>query len=407
MAEENPNIAILFSDVVGYAHVADLEKTVSIVHDEETRDLVRSLTHQHDGDWVHEVGDAVVCTFKSAVTATQCALEIQEGIVQEYQFRPRIGIHTADVGSLAGGTDAGRFADAVNVAAHVQELSERGGICLTGQVYEELRSNQALLDFEDLGQRKLENVDDPVQIYRISLPTESVTLSEFATERARIDATRSRIPTIAIWAAVIIALTVGWLLVRPTPEANVQLADATETDAGETVPDVAALQELSEADARAAAFSAVREKLLSLEGNSDFAARVWTIPDPVKDDTLYQIGVDANCACTALLFAIDGSADEISLLYPNPFHTDASIRAGETLEIPSSDEFSLRAVGGEGIDEILLIVADGPLELGFGSRQAWSATPDQAVRVAELETLFAAMETLEWDSAAAPLQIIP
>jgi len=408
MAEENREIAILFSDVVGYAHVTDLEKTAPIVHDQETRNLVRSLTKQHGGDWIHEIGDSVVCTFGNVVAATQCALEIQEAIAQESQFRPRIGIHIAGAESRAGDTDTDAFADAVNVAARVQELAERGGICLTGRVLEELRSNQALLDFEDLGERKFENVDAPVQVYRINLPTETVTLSEFATARDRPEAKRSRAPTIAIATAVIVALAVGWLFARSTPEGDAQPADARESVARAGVgPAAAPSPAISEAEVRAVAFAAVREKLLSLDGKSDFAARVWTIPDPVRDETFYHVGIDANCACTALLFAVDGSADEISLLYPNSFHTEGSIRAGEVLEIPASGEFSLRAVGGEGIDELKLIVVDGLLELGASPGEAWSATPAQAARVAELETLLAAMETFEWDSATAPLQIIP
>ncbi len=415
MAADNRKIvAILFSDVVGYAHVSDPEKTAPILHDEATRKLVRSLTQQYGGDWVHEIGDAVVCTFASAVAATQCALEIQQGIAAECEFRPRIGIHVGGVAFRPADIDTNLFSDAVNVAARVQGLSERGGICITGRVHEELRSNQALLDFDDLGEVSLDNVAAPTRVYRIELPMKSVTLSEFIAAKGRLVEKRSMVPTIVISIAVLIAVTIGWLLVEPAQEVTVERAESTgipesnRTDVGaEIAPDSAPVEEVSEEEVRAAAFATAREKLRRLDGTRDFAARVWTIPDPVKNDAVYHVGIDADCACTALLFAIDGSAHEISLLYPNPFHRDGSIQAGEVLKIPSSGEFSLRAVGGEGIDEMKLIVVDGPLALGVWSGVAWSATPEQTERVAELETFLATIETLEWDSAAAPLQIVP
>lgn len=414
MAQDTDKIvAILFSDVVGYAHVTDPDRTAPIVHDEETRNVIRAVTQRHKGDWVQEIGDAVVCTFSSAVAATQCALEIQQVIVEEFEFRPRIGIHVGDL--TTGAADAGKdvFGDAVNVATRVQALSERGGICITGRAHEELRSNQAFLDFEDMGDVSLEGVSAPVKVYRVSLPEKPVTLSEFATERERSDEKRSRVPVIVVSCAVLLALAIGWLLARSAPEGTAHVVEVgTEVETArpepvaEAVPESASSPQVPEEDLRVADFAAVRDRLLGLEGKSDFRPGVWTIPDPVKDNAVYRVGIEADCSCTALLFAIDGSADAISLLYPNPFHLDASMQAGEVLKIPSSGEWIMRAVGGEGIDTMTLIVVDGSIEFGVAD-EIWSATPDQPERVAELEALLAKIETLDWDAVSAPLQIIP
>lgn len=414
MAQDTDKIvAILFSDVVGYAHVTDPERTVPVVHDEETRNVVRAVTQRHQGEWVQEIGDAVVCTFSSAVKATQCALEIQQVIAEEYEFRPRIGIHVGDL--ALGAPDAGKdvFGEAVHVATRVQALSERGGICITGRIHEELRSNQAFLDFEDMGEVSLEGVRAPVQVYRVSLPEKPVTLSEFATERERPDEKRSSVPVIVVSCAVLLALVIGWLLARSAPEGTAHVVEAggevesaRPEPVAEAVPESAPAPQVPEEDLRAADFASVRDRLLGLEGKSDFGPRVWTIPDPVKDNTPYRVGIEVDCSCTALLFAIDGSADSISLLYPNPYHLDGSIQAGEVLKIPSSGEWIMRAVGGEGIDTMTLIVVDGSIEFG-GADEIWSATPDQPERIAELDALLAKIETLDWDAASAPLQIIP
>ena len=198
MARETRKIVgILFSDLVGDEYATDPERNASIVDAGKTGNLIRSLTEQHDGEWSQKIGNAVVCTFGSAVAATQCALEIQQGIAGETEFRPRIGIHVGDL--VFRTTDLGTevFGDAVNVVARVQALCEHGGICITGRVYEELRSNQAFLDFEDLGNRSLKNVNTPTQVYRIDLPKEPVTLSEFTTARDRPRARRSPPPSTA------------------------------------------------------------------------------------------------------------------------------------------------------------------------------------------------------------------
>ncbi len=438
-------VAILYTDVVGYAHVSDPERTVPIAYDEQTRNLVQSLTQQHGGNWLQALGDAAVCTFGSGVAAMQCAMEIQQRMAEECEIRPRIGIHAGDVVFQPTDVGTNEFFDAVNIAARVQALADHGGICITGRAHEELRSNQALLDFDDLGEVTLDDVDTPIQVHRIKLPASPVELSDFSPVRERPAERRSLLPMVVVGVAVLLAVAVAWLLTSSSPDEGELLSDATLDSGQDSAPDAvldaaldaapdsvldpaledaqvsdssldgSAVPEISLDAQQAAAFSAVRERLRSLHvntavgsaGRSDFSPRVWTIPDPVKDNSLYHIGIEANCNCNVLLFAIDGSADVISLLYPNPFDSEGSIQSGGVIKVPSSEQWMLRAVGGEGIDEIVLLVVDSPIEFGLSSDEAWSATPDEPERAAELETLLEAIETLGWDGAAAPLQIIP
>jgi len=447
MVQQTDDIAaILYTDLVGYAHASDPERTVSIAYDNQTRQLVETLTQQHGGHWLQALGDSAVCTFDSAVRAMQCAMEIQQRMADECDIRPRIGIHVGDVVFHANDVGTNAFFDAVNVAARVQALAESGGICISGRAHEELSAHHSMLDFDDLGEVTLEDVDAPVRVHRIKLPDtseesrEDVPAAFSEPSHPRPGQRDSRVPliSIAVLLAIALAIAVGWWFtasettepVADDGDAGVEVANETAEESGAEVATGDAAEsspgaveeseagsetdlEVSQQELELAAFGAVRDRLRNLPrrstppaaGRNDFSARVWTIPDPVKDNAVYHIGIEADCSCNALLFSIDGSSDAISLLFPNPFHTDGTIRGGQVQKIPSADEWILRAVGGEGIDEIVLIVADSALEFGGGD-EVWSATPEQTGRVAELDQLLEKIGTLAWDSAAAPLQIV-
>jgi TolB-like protein len=57
------------------------------------------------------------------------------------------------------------YGDGVNVAARLEGLAEPGGICISGKVYEEVR-NKLPTAFEDLGEREIKNISEPVRVYR-------------------------------------------------------------------------------------------------------------------------------------------------------------------------------------------------------------------------------------------------
>jgi len=404
-------VALLFSDVVGLARETDPERTAPVGYDQRSRERIRSIVERNHGDWLQEFGDAVLCTFASAAEAMRCALEIQRETAGESEFRPRIGIHCGDLAFQKSqiGTDA--FGAAANVAARVQAVAERGGICITARVRQELGSDRSKLDFEYLGEKSLKNVDVPIGIYRVEPPLQPLPLAEIAPAVVDPDGGVRWGLTLAVVAgAALLAFGAAELYVAISKDEPMRLAEAASGETppvGAGPPAAPVSPAIDEAPTPETAFAAVRRKLLTLEGKGGLAARIWTIPDPVKNDAAYQVGIETGCDCTALLFSIDGSTDAITLLYPNPFHPDASIRGGEALEIPASGEWIMRAVGGEGIDVIKLIVVDGPVELADLSEEAWSVTPTQTERIAELETLLASIQSQEWDAAAAPLQIVP
>jgi len=72
----------------------------------------------------------------------------------------RIGINVGDI--IIDGDDI--FGDGVNVAARVENECEPGGVCLSGNAFEQVRGKTTFA-FDDLGERSLKNIDRPVRLY--------------------------------------------------------------------------------------------------------------------------------------------------------------------------------------------------------------------------------------------------
>jgi adenylate cyclase len=100
----------------------------------------------------------------SAVDAVRCAVAVQEALAKEEQMRFRIGLHVGDV--IVQGDDL--FGDGVNIAARLEALAEPGGICISGAARDQIRGKLPYA-FEDLGERSLRNIAQPVHVYRVAV----------------------------------------------------------------------------------------------------------------------------------------------------------------------------------------------------------------------------------------------
>ncbi len=163
------------------------------------------------------------------------------------------------------------------------------------------------------------------------------------------------------------------------------------------------------------AFDRVRAQLLELEPASDTGARIWTAPDPVPSGENYRLAIQADCDCAALLFSIDGSKEEIALLYPNNHDPRMRLVAGEPLILPSpgaNPSYKLTAHGGGGEDTLKLMLFRGELEFPsdlafFITAQkrkslVWTASRGDRERLEELGRL---LEGEVWSTAQTPLRI--
>ncbi len=164
--------AIMFTDVVGYTSLSQQNESLALELLKQLRQLVRPLFSKHGGKEVKSIGDALLVEFSSALEAARCAYEIQLSIHESNEVRPlerklllRIGVHVGDVVSSEGDIHG----DAVNIASRVVSTAEPGGICVTPQVYDQIR-NKFAFPIVSLGKRDLKNVLMQTEIYKIILP---------------------------------------------------------------------------------------------------------------------------------------------------------------------------------------------------------------------------------------------
>jgi adenylate cyclase len=123
---------------------------------------------------VKTIGDSFLVEFGSALDATTCAVEVQNFLHDyntssrdEWKISLRIGIHLGDV--VHSENDI--FGDAVNIASRLQPLAEPEGVCISQQVYDQVRNKipQALVKLE---QHDLRGVRFPVDVYKVVMPWE-------------------------------------------------------------------------------------------------------------------------------------------------------------------------------------------------------------------------------------------
>ena len=159
--------AILAADVAGYSRLmgADEVGTLEALK-AHRRELIDPAIAAHKGRIVKTTGDGMLVEFASAVDAVTCAMSVQEKMAERNGSRSpphivfRIGINVGDI--IIDGDDI--FGDGVNLAARVENECEPGGVCLSANAFEQVRSKTGFT-FEDLGEKTLKNIDRPVRIY--------------------------------------------------------------------------------------------------------------------------------------------------------------------------------------------------------------------------------------------------
>jgi adenylate cyclase len=167
--------AIFSTDVKGYSRLMGEDEVATIRTITTYREVMATLIQQHRGRVVDSPGDNLLAEFASVVEAVQCAVAIQQELrVRNAELPPRrrmefrIGINLGDV--IAEGERI--YGDGVNIAARLEGLAEAGGLCISGTVYDQIKTRLAL-EYEDLGAQAVKNIAEPVRVYRVRLEPEA------------------------------------------------------------------------------------------------------------------------------------------------------------------------------------------------------------------------------------------
>ena len=166
--------AILAADVVGYSRLMGANESGTLAALDTLRtDFINPKVSEHQGRTVKLTGDGMLVEFPSVVNAVACATELQRGIrkrnagvPQDQRIEFRMGVNLGDV--IVEGGDI--FGDGVNVAARLESIAPVGGITVSQSVCDHV-GNRLGLTFEDMGERRLKNIERPIRVYSISIDT--------------------------------------------------------------------------------------------------------------------------------------------------------------------------------------------------------------------------------------------
>lgn len=171
--------AIMFTDIKSFSKKMSENEELAMqllrIHD----DTLKAIIEKYEGKIVKAIGDAFMVDFSSAVNAVKCATESQEafhaynaGKTDLEKIEVRIGVHLGDV--ITDGNDI--FGDGVNIAARIEAVAEPNRICISQDVYSQIKNKMQLKTFH-MGSISLKNIPEPVEVYEIlmdSIPEYSV-----------------------------------------------------------------------------------------------------------------------------------------------------------------------------------------------------------------------------------------
>ena len=161
--------AIMFTDIKGFSRKMGESETLTLKLLRDHNRIVRFLARKHRGRIVKGTGDGYLLDFDSAVEAVRCAMEAQERFLRYNSNKPdadqilvRMSISLGEVRVLGGDL----FGDEVNIAARLQGLAEPGGICITREVYDRVKSKLQIVAV-NLGLQELKNICNKVEVFKI------------------------------------------------------------------------------------------------------------------------------------------------------------------------------------------------------------------------------------------------
>ena len=213
--------AILAADMVAYSRLMEADEVATLARQKtHRRELIDPAMAKCHGRIVKELGDGLLIEFPSVVEAVQCAVEIQRAmpareanIPADLQIHYRIGINLGDI--IAEGEDI--FGDGVNIAARMEQLAPPGGICISGTVYDQLRST-VQVGYKALGEVRVKNITRPIRAYEVL--TDPARAGEVIESVPRAKALRRPVLAGLVLVTALLAVGVWWSIRLKDPPAG-------------------------------------------------------------------------------------------------------------------------------------------------------------------------------------------
>ena len=161
--------AILAADIAGYSRLMGEDDVATFRDLKGHQAVVLPLIGDFGGRIIDTAGDGILAEFPSAVGAVECAIELQKvmkernlGVAEGRRMQFRVGINLGDVIH----DDVRIYGDGINVAARLENIAEPGAICISEDVYRQVRDKIAVT-WRDLGEKELKNIARRVRTYEL------------------------------------------------------------------------------------------------------------------------------------------------------------------------------------------------------------------------------------------------
>ena len=155
--------AIVFTDIVGFTELSAKNEPAALELLNTQRKLFKPIVQEHGGDWLKEIGDGLLLTFKTNREAVFCSIAIQEAAKSVKELELRIGIHQGEV--VFQGEDV--VGDDVNITSRIEPYSPIGGIAISNRVNVSLERDPEF-STKFIESPELKGVTQEVKIYCIT-----------------------------------------------------------------------------------------------------------------------------------------------------------------------------------------------------------------------------------------------
>lgn len=174
--------------MVGYTSLSQRNESLALQLLEKHNTLIRSILKHHKCREVKTIGDGFLIEFESALEAVNCASKIQAAFGEhnrsarrDERILVRIGVHVGDVVHRNGDV----LGDAVTVASRIVNLAEQGGVCISEEVYAQVR-NKVDYPLVRIPEQPVKSVELPMTLYQIVVPLEGGNQSKTSGRWSRI-----------------------------------------------------------------------------------------------------------------------------------------------------------------------------------------------------------------------------
>ncbi len=160
--------AVMFTDIAGFSEKMERDEKGTIDLLDEHNQIILPLIANFTGTVIDSIGDGLLVTFDSVLSAVSCGLNIQNAVAarnekaEDNSFYLRIGIHMGDIW-----VEGDRiYGNGVNIASRIQNLARPGGICISEDVYYQVK-NKEVIRVEEIPSPSLKNISREMRIFHL------------------------------------------------------------------------------------------------------------------------------------------------------------------------------------------------------------------------------------------------